>query len=122
MQIRLHTPHYWGHELMVVIYKICDTVLKVMRPILHYIPPIYAPLTLLLTLPEHLGSPSVSSKVRVARSLVFCVVFCKSFFVFLSFFLSHIVLSVLRFPDFDWYLQPFHLFKADKRVNIFQIF
>jgi hypothetical protein len=48
-----------------VIYKICDAVLKVMRPILHYIPPIYGPQTLLLTLPEHLSSLPVFSKVYV---------------------------------------------------------
>jgi hypothetical protein len=30
------------------------------------------------TRPEHLRSPSVFIGARVARSLVFCVVFCKS--------------------------------------------
>jgi hypothetical protein len=40
----------------------------------------------LLTLPEHLWSPQVFCGVRVARSLVFCVVFCRSLFVLLSFF------------------------------------
>ena len=40
----------------------------------------------LLTLPEHLSSPPVLSRVHVARSLVFCVVFCRSFFVLLFFF------------------------------------
>ena len=32
----------------------------------------------LLTLPEHLRSPRLFCGVRVARSLVFCVVFCRS--------------------------------------------
>ena len=40
----------------------------------------------LLTLPDHLSSPPVCSGVRVARSVVFCVVFCRSLFVLLSFF------------------------------------
>jgi len=35
----------------------------------------------LFTLPEHLGSPTVFSVVLVARSLVFCLVFCRSLFV-----------------------------------------
>jgi hypothetical protein len=39
-----------------------------------------------LTIPEHLGSPPVFSGVRVAGSLVLCVIFCRSLFVHLSFF------------------------------------
>ena len=38
----------------------------------------------LFTLPEHLSSPPVFNVVRVARSLVFCVLFCRSLFVPLS--------------------------------------
>ena len=49
----------------------------------------------LLTLPELLGSSRVSSEVRVALYLVFCVVFCLSVSVL---FLLAIVLSV-----FLWY-------------------
>jgi hypothetical protein len=41
----------------------------------------------LFTLPEHLDSVPVFSKVRVARYLVFCTVFCRSLFVILAFFL-----------------------------------
>ena len=40
----------------------------------------------LLTLPEHLSSSLVFSGVYVPLSLVFCVVFCRSLFVFLFFF------------------------------------
>ena len=40
----------------------------------------------LLTIPEHPSSSLISSEVRVARSLVFCVVLCRSLFVILSFF------------------------------------
>ena len=40
----------------------------------------------LVILQEHPSSPSVFSGVRVAQSLIFCVVFCRSLFVF--FFLA----------------------------------
>ena len=54
----------------------------------------------LLTHPEHLSSTSVFSGFRVARSLVFCGVFCRSLFVL---FPLAIVLSVLlRFTDSDY--------------------
>jgi len=38
------------------------------------------------TLPEHLSSPQLFSGIRVAQSFLFCVVFCRSFFVLLSIF------------------------------------
>ena len=41
----------------------------------------------LLTLPEHMSSPPGFSEVCVTRSLVLCVMFCRSLFVLLSFFL-----------------------------------
>jgi len=48
-----------------------------------------------------------SGRVRVARTLIFCVVFCRSLFVL---FLLANILSVLPYTDFDyhfcnWYLQ-----------------
>jgi hypothetical protein len=46
----------------------------------------------LLTLPVHLISHSVFSGVRVARSLVFCVVFVASLFSDLMFFLTLLLL------------------------------
>jgi hypothetical protein len=49
----------------------------------------------LLTLPEHLRPPRVFCGVRVARSLVFCVVFCRSLFVLLSFFDLRILITPL---------------------------
>jgi hypothetical protein len=52
----------------------------------------------IITLPEHLSSSPVFSIVRVSRSLVLCVIFCRSLFVLLS---LAIVLSVLRFTDSD---------------------
>jgi hypothetical protein len=49
------------------------------------------------TLPEYLSSPPLLSEVRVARSLVFCVVFCRSLFVPLSLvFLPWCCLSVFE--------------------------
>jgi hypothetical protein len=60
----------------------------------------------LLSLPGHLGSPPVFSG---ARSLVFCVVFCRSLFVSLSCFHLTIVLYVLlRLTNSDY---PFGIFK-----------
>ena len=68
----------------------------------------------LLTLQEHLSSPHVFSGVRVAQSLAFFVVFCRSLCVlFLSFLLPNtdrrqqvedyvIVLSILRFTTSDF--------------------
>ena len=40
----------------------------------------------LLTLPEQISSPPVVGGIRVTRSLVLCVLFCRSLFVLLSFF------------------------------------
>jgi hypothetical protein len=60
------------------------------------------------TLPGHLSSSPVFSGVRVTRSLVLCVLLCRSlfvllFFFLLSFFLLTIMLSVLlRFMDSDY--------------------
>ena len=49
------------------------------------------------TIPEHLCSPLVFSEFRVARSLFFCVLFCRSLFVL---FPLVIMLSVLRLTSF----------------------
>ena len=61
----------------------------------------------LFTLPEHLSSPLVYSVVYVVQSLVFCVVFCRSLLVLLSFFFT-MVLSVLWSTAIDY---PFSIFK-----------
>ena len=65
----------------------------------------------LLTFPEYLRLPPVI----VARSLVFCVVFCRSLFVL---FLLAIVLSVLRFTDFDYPFGIFKLFFHEDNVDL----
>ena len=60
------------------------------------------------TLPENLSSPPVFSGVRVAQSLVFCVVLCGWFFVLLFCFSVAIVCSVLvPFTATDY---PFGMF------------
>ena len=45
----------------------------------------------LLTLPQHMSSPPVLCAVRVAQSLVFCVMFCRSLSICLVRFLLVIV-------------------------------
>jgi hypothetical protein len=62
------------------------------------------------TLPEHLSALPVFSGVRVNH---FMCLFCRSFFVL---FLLYIVLSVLRFTDFDY---PFGIFKLSFHVTLF---
>ena len=55
----------------------------------------------LLTHPEHLSSPPVFSEIRVAQSLDFCVVFCRSLFVFFVwplYFMSFFNLQLLVTP------------------------
>jgi len=65
------------------------------------------------TLPEHRSSSPVFSALRVAQSLVFCVVFCRSMIV-LSIFA--IVLSViLRFAASDY---PFGIFNLLYRLTL----
>ena len=62
------------------------------------------------TFQEHPSSPPYFSEVRVAQVLVFCAMFCRSLFVFLSFiFWSLYYLSFelqLQITSF-WYLQTF---------------
>jgi hypothetical protein len=50
----------------------------------------------LLILPEHLSSPPVFRGARVARSLIFCVMFCRSLFVlFLLVIISPVLLPFI---------------------------
>jgi hypothetical protein len=55
-----------------------------------------------ITLPEYLILPSVSCGVRVARSLVFCTVFCTILFVSFLFANVLIVLLLLRITASDY--------------------
>ena len=62
------------------------------------------------TLPEHLSSPLGFSVVHFVRSLVFCVMLCRSFVLLSFFFWSLVCLSFfeLRFLITSlWYLQTF---------------
>jgi hypothetical protein len=56
--------------------------------------------------PGHTNSPPVFNGVRVTQSFVFCVVFCKSFFVSLSLFDWSLYCLAL----FDWSLYCLSLF------------
>jgi hypothetical protein len=68
-----------------------------------YIVPPHPHYVELLPLPKHTSSPPMFSEDRVAQSLVFCVIFCRSLFVHLSFLfcslrcLSFFYLWLLRF-------------------------
>ena len=70
------------------------------------------------TYPEHLSSPQVLRGVRVARSLVFCVIFFGSLFVL---FHLAMVLSVLRFMASGYFVGIFNLFCMDKMIDIFNV-
>jgi len=54
--------------------------------------------------------------IHVARSLVFCVLFCRSLFVLLSFYIGHFIVcpSIYGFWLPLWYLQTFLI-----RINRF---
>ena len=67
----------------------------------------------LQTLPGDPSSSSIVSGADVAPSLVFCVLFCRSLFVFVS-----IVLSVLRFTVSDYQYGMFKLFLHVLSLNI----
>ena len=55
------------------------------------------------TLPEHLSSPPVLSGVRIARSFVFCVMYCGSLdILFVLFFIWPLHCSILSVPDEDY--------------------
>ena len=64
------------------------------------------------TLPGHLISPQVLSGVCVGQSLVFCVIFCRSLFVF---FRLAILLSILRCTVSNYPSGIFKLFYIAKR-------
>jgi hypothetical protein len=57
------------------------------------------------------------SGIRVARCLVFCVMFCRSLFVLLPLYLLAIVLSVLRIMASDYPFGIFTLFLHKDRIN-----
>jgi hypothetical protein len=62
----------------------------------------------LLTRPEHLDSPTVIGGVRIARSLVDCVAFCRSLYLFVLFLLAIVLSAFLLLTDSGY---PFGIFK-----------
>ena len=56
----------------------------------------------LLAFPENMGSSPVCSGIRIARSLVFCVIICRSSFVLCPFTFVHCVFS----PEIYWFWLP----------------
>ena len=78
-------------------YLIIESTTRVTRPVLLVEQE-------LITLPEHLRSLPVIGGVRVARSLIFCVVFCRSLFVLLS--LLFCPLCCLSFYDLQILITP----------------
>jgi len=86
----LHHNFNWHNIFKMLICKQRDIKTRLTRRV----PPVEQELP---TLPEHLSSPSVFSGVHVTRSLVLCVMFCRSLFVLLA-----ILLSVLRFTDSNY--------------------
>jgi hypothetical protein len=77
----------------------------------------------LLTLPEHLSSPPDFSVARVARSFVFCVVFCRSLLGLWSFFLLTIVLSVhLQFSASYYSFGIFKIFWVSSSCSVIVCF
>ena len=59
------------------------------------------------TLPEHMSSHTVFSRVHVARSLAFCVMFCRSLFVL--WFCFFWPLCCLFFIDLRILITPLYL-------------
>ena len=60
--------------------------------------------------------PPVFCGICITRSLVKCVVFYRSLFTTVSFFLLSFVLAVLRFSDSDYPLGIFKLFLPDELI------
>ena len=76
----------------------------VVFPVTRRMPPVAREL---VTLSKHLSSPLFFYGVRVAQWLVSCVVFCRSLFVFLSFFFLPLYCLIYDFCLTLWYLQTF---------------
>ena len=73
----------------------------------------------LLTSTEHLSSPSDFSGFRVARSLVFCVMFYWSFFVLCP--LTIVFSVLLQFTDSDYPFGSFNLSLISVQLHVYYI-
>jgi hypothetical protein len=71
----------------------------------------------LLTLQGYLHLPTGLCRIHVAQSLVFCVVFCESLFVFLSFFVWSLYCLYFGFCLHIWCLQAFLIVNSMKRYH-----
>ena len=71
----------------------------------------------LLTLQGYLHLPTGLCRIHVAQSLVFCVVFCKSLFVFLSFFVWSLYCVYFGFCLHIWCLQAFLIVNSMQRYH-----
>ena len=90
--------------MLLIFFFLCDVFFVLFVFILCLVPNVTC--VSVLTLPEHMSSPPLFNLICVARSLVFCVVFCRSLFVL---FFWVIMLSVLRRFTYSDYL--FGIFK-----------
>jgi hypothetical protein len=61
------------------------------------------------TLPGHMGCPPVFGEVRVTRSLVLCVMFCRSLFVFSGVHVTRSLVLCVCFVDRCLFLVGFVL-------------
>ena len=75
----------------------------------------------LLTLPEQLHSPSVISGVRVARSLVLCVIFCRSLFVLFHWPIALYVLLPFTASNFPFGILHILFYKLSTIVVMWHI-
>ena len=64
--------------------------------------------------------PDVSG-VLVVQSLVFCVVFCTSLFVFFSFSLANLFSVFLQFTDFYYFFGIFNFFLSELIADMIPI-
>jgi hypothetical protein len=83
-QIKLYLYHMKKHPTRIIYMCIHLNIYFIVKRVLRQVPPVKLEVH---TLPNHLRSSRVSSRVRVAQSLVFCVVSCRSlvFFYFVLF-------------------------------------
>jgi hypothetical protein len=72
----------------------------------------------LLTFPENMSSTLVFSGIRVARSLIFYVMFCRSLFVLCLFFLWSLCCLCCRCTDSDYLFGKFKLFLNNPQFYI----
>jgi len=73
----------------------------------------------LLPIPEHLCSPQGFSGLRVAQSLVFCIVFCRSLFVLFFFWQSFHHVVCYTYFKISFFNQTFRVHIHKNRIEHF---